>query len=433
MCSARDLYMKINFSFKAHFPSFPAGAAVMLLALCLAAPGLGAQEREESEKFYYAAGNAVIDSSYMSNAATIEQLRVLLENTGTANLKYVVIESGSSPEGPETVNNRLAVQRGEALARFLEKAIPGDILRGRTSVKYGGEDWQGLRRLVVADPAIDGGLRARILAIIDADVPVATKKARMKALPEYKQILDKYYSELRYAYLYLAYIIPPPAIPALSTDIVIGDEPFPPIPEFEPLDIVLPEFSFMEMPLIEVKKPVLAVSTNLLYDLAITPNFAVEVPLGRRWSIYGEYTFPWWVTKGNDRALQIQKWDLGTRVWLSGRSSEADALTGHFLGLDLGGGYYDIEPDNKGWQGEALLAGLEYGYAWRLGKKGNWRIDLSAAAGWMGTNYRYYEGTDDSAHLLYKHTGRYMWFGPVKAGVSIKYLFNRTEKRRATR
>ena len=181
------------------------------------------------------------------------------------------------------------------------------------------------------------------------------------------------------------------------------------------------------------KKPVLAVSTNLLYDVAITPNFALEVPLGRRWSIYGEYTFPWWVTKGNDRAWEILKWDLGTRVWLSGRSSEAGALTGHFLGLDLGGGYYDIEPDNAGWQGEALLAGVEYGYAWRLGKNGNWRLDALLGFGWMGTGYRYYEGTDDSAHLLYKYTGRFNWLGPTKAGVALKYVFCQRQKGRAAK
>lgn len=419
-----------------HFTDFQTvliGVAAVLLAMCLNATVLGAQEREESQKFYYSVGSAAIDSSYMSNAATIAQLRVLLENTGTANLKYVVIESGSSPDGSEAVNNRLAVQRGQALARFLEASIPEGILKGRTTVKYGGEDWQGLRRLVEADSSIDSGLRTRILGIIDSNVPVNTKKARMSALPEYRQIVDKYYPELRYAYLYLAYIIPPPTVPMLGTDIEIEDVPFPAIPDFEPLDETLPEFSFMEMPMIEVKKPVLAVATNLLYDLAITPNVSLELPLGQRWSMYGEYTFPWWVTRDNNRAWQILKLDLGTRYWMSPRNSAQDVLTGHFLGLDLSGGYYDIEPDNKGWQGEFILAGLEYGYAWRLGKKGNWRLDLSAGAGWMGTEYRYYEGTEDSAHLLYKKTGRYYWFGPVKAGISIKYLFNRTITRRATR
>ena len=418
---------------KANIPTILRGSVVALLAFCLCGQWLSAQEREESQKFYYAVGKAAIDSSYMNNAVTIAELRTLLENTGTANLKYVVIESGASPEGPEAINNRLAVQRGQALARFLESAIPEGILKGRTSVKYGGEDWQGLRRLVAADATIDESLRTRILAIIDADVPVKTKKARMSALPEYKQIVDKYYRELRYAYLYLAYIIPPPAVPVLSTYIEIEDEPFPPIPAFEPLDETLPEFSFMEMPFIEVKKPLFAVSTNLLYDAAITPNVALELPLGQRWSMYGEYTFPWWVSQKNNRAWEILKWDFGTRYWMSPRSSAQDVLTGHFLGLDLSTGYYDIEPNNKGWQGEFLLAGLEYGYAWRLGKNGNWRLDLSAGAGWMGTEYRYYEGTDDSRHLLYKHTGRYNWFGPVKANLSIKYLFHRNVKRRATR
>lgn len=426
--------MKRVFTHFTDFQTVLIGVAAVLLAMCLNATVLRAQEREESQKFYYSVGSAAIDSSYMSNAATIAQLRVLLENTGTANLKYVVIESGSSPDGSEAVNNRLAVQRGQALARFLEASIPEGILKGRTTVKYGGEDWQGLRRLVEADSSIDSGLRTRILGIIDSNVPVNTKKARMSALPEYRQIVDKYYPELRYAYLYLAYIIPPPTVPMLGTDIEIEDVPFPAIPDFEPLDETLPEFSFMEMPMIEVKKPVLAVATNLLYDLAITPNVSLELPLGQRWSMYGEYTFPWWVTRDNDRAWQILKWDLGVRYWLSNRRYDKpmDLLRGHFIGLDLAAGYYDIEPHHRGWQGEAALASLEYGYAWSLGE--HWRLDAVVGAGWMGSQYRYYQATEEDDHLLYQQSANLNWVGPTKLGLSLKYIIGyKTTDRKKTR
>ena len=181
---------------------------------------------------------------------------------------------------------------------------------------------------------------------------------------------------------------------------------------------------------VRVEKPVLALSTNLLYDLAITPNFAVEVPLGRQWSLYGEYTFPWWVTRDNSRAWQILKADLGVRYWISRHKQPMDVLSGHFIGLDAAIGYYDIEPHHTGWQGEAVAAMLEYGYAWKLGKKKRWRLDLFLGVGWMGTKYRYYQATEDDRHLLYQYSGRMGWFGPTKVGVSIKYVIPHQPKQK---
>ena len=105
-----------------------------------------------------------------------------------------------------------------------------------------------------------------------------------------------------------------------------------------------------------------------------------------------------------------------------------DVLRGHFAGIDLGGGYYDIEPEHKGYQGEFLMVGAEYGYAFALAPR--WRLDAYVGVGWLGTQFRYYEGTSDDVHLIYQHDGKLNWFGPVKAGVSIKYLFTHKVRRR---
>lgn len=168
--------------------------------------------------------------------------------------------------------------------------------------------------------------------------------------------------------------------------------------------------------------PLFALSTNTLFDLAITPNFAIEVPFGHNWSGYIDYTFPWWLTRANDRAWQIIKLDLGARYWLSrhNESDPWDILTGHFVGIDLGAGYYDIEPHHKGYQGEFQMASVEYGYTWRLGKY--WRLQAYAGAGWMATHYRYYEANANDTRLIYKYPGRYTWFGPTKVGVSIEVI-----------
>ena len=100
-------------------------------------------------------------------------------------------------------------------------------------------------------------------------------------------------------------------------------------------------------PYVDNTRPIFAASTNLVYDfgglirpLSWTPNFALELPIGQKWSVYGEYAFPWWVTGANDQAWQILKWDIGARRWLSrhNKYDRMDVLRGHFIGIDLGAG-----------------------------------------------------------------------------------------------
>ena len=159
-----------------------------------------------------------------------------------------------------------------------------------------------------------------------------------------------------------------------------------------------------------IRKPLLGVSTK-----------------NKDWSVLLDYTFPWWVNRANDMAWQILKLDVGARKYFRKKSNK-DVLTGFFVGLDLGAGYYDIEPKHKGWQGEFQTAGVEGGYAWTIGKKKNWRMQAFAAVGWMGTHYRYYVGNDTDTRLMYKYSGRFNWIGPTKVGVSFQYIIHTKKK-----
>ena len=100
-----------------------------------------------------------------------------------------------------------------------------------------------------------------------------------------------------------------------------------------------------------------------------------------------------------------------------------DVLRGHSLSAELSAGYYDVEPHHTGYQGEFLAASLLYGYAWKLSP--NWRMEAFVGVGWMGTQFRYYEATQDDKHLIYQRDGNMSWFGPTKVGLTFKYLFTR--------
>lgn len=395
--------------------------------------------------------SATIESEAHNNAAVLASIAGMISGRDIDEIASINIISTASPEGPEAINNRYSMQRGQALRDYIVKEYPA--LAGKITVHSAGEAWEDLRVAVDSDPALSDASRSKLLSIIVSNATPDAKEAKMRALPEWKHLFEEVFPGLRYARVTVNYNEAPaePAVPvAEPADITVEDEtvevgdtlkvndttrvvvPALTEPVEEPAEPVAPV-----APVLPTRYPRFAVSTNVVYDLAgvadgfrFTPNFSVELPIGNKWSTFAEYTFPWWLTKGNDQAWQILKWDIGARRWLSRHNANdpMDILSGHFLGIDLGAGYYDIEPKHKGWQGEFQTVGLEYGYAWKLGRA--WRLDAYVGAGWMGTHYRYYAGDSTDQHLIYQHHGKLTWFGPTKAGISVKYIFN-TERRSA--
>ncbi|MBR3563046.1 MAG: DUF3575 domain-containing protein [Bacteroidales bacterium] len=395
--------------------------------------------------------SAAIESEAHNNAAVLASIAGMISGRDIDEIASISIISTASPEGPEAINNRYSMQRGQALRDYIVSKYPA--LAGKITVHSAGEAWEDLRVAVDSDPALSDASRDKLLSIIVSNASQDAKEAKMRALPEWKHLFEEVFPGLRYARVTVDYNEAPaePAVPvAEPAEITVEDETLevsdtlkvndttrvviPAIiePVEEPAETVAPA-----APVLPARYPRFAVSTNVVYDLAgiadgfrFTPNFSVEFPIGNKWSTFAEYTFPWWLTKANDQAWQILKWDIGARRWLSRHNANdpMDILSGHFLGIDLGAGYYDIEPKHKGWQGEFQTVGLEYGYAWKLGRA--WRLDAYVGAGWMGTHYRYYAGDSTDQHLIYQHHGKLTWFGPTKAGISVKYIFN-TDRRNA--
>lgn len=394
---------------------------------------------------YYSLSEDFIRPDYMGNSQNLKAIHRLLSNPANRD-KEIVLEGAASPEGPVSINNRLGKSRAQNLADWLVGQFPD--LEGRIVIRSKGEDWDGLRVQVENCNALSSRDKEEILAIIGSDNTPAKKEELLKAHGSYSIVEKECLPYVRYAKFAgfepvkedkpeeptLPTIETETDIPALQEEIdttgIIAAQDTLDVntPVVEQADKIEPAQPVQEPA--DIVKPFVAFGTNVLYDLAITPNVSFEFPLGRFWSIAGEYTFPWFVTPGNDRAWQMLKWDIMPRFWLNGANANADkALTGAFVGLDLSAGYYDIEPRHKGYQGEFQLAALDLGYSWKLDN--NWRINIAAGFGWMGTHYRYYEGNNDDAHLLYQHHGKLNWFGPTKVQFGLNYLLTRTVRRNA--
>lgn len=410
-------------------------AVVVVLAGLAVFPATAQDNRSVADEFRitFPVGKSVLDREYRYNAQAFAHLDSLLAVRGEVFVDSVIVVSKSSPEGRYSGNVSLSERRSRAMFDYIAEVHPELASRVRYSAER--ESWDEFRQMLLDDPTLSSYARERALAIIDADMPSDAKKARLYQLPEYQYYLKYYFPAIRFSAIVVVFDRIAEAVASLPVLDDISFEEFPWIDtriSMREDHLVIPALTRV----IEEVRPLLAVSTNLLYDagpifydMAFTPNFAVEVPIGQRFSVYAEYAFPWWLVPQNDRAWQILKWDIGGRWWFSrhDKSDRMDVLRGHFVGLDFGAGYYDFEPKHTGYQGEFQTLGLEYGYAFRLSP--HWRLDLYAGAGWMGTHYRYYEGSSDDVHLLYQHHGRLQWFGPVKAGVSIKYIFSHKVRR----
>ena len=182
------------------------------------------------------------------------------------------------------------------------------------------------------------------------------------------------------------------------------------------------------------RRPLLALKTNLLFDAALMPNVEIEVPVGKRWSVNGEYAFPWWQFDRGKYCMQVLMGGLEGRYWLGSRKSREDreVLTGHFLGLYAGGGKYDLQWGEKGYQGEFFIAaGVSYGWDTRIAR--HLPLEFNIGIGLLRTDYRHYHARDNYQTLLWQENGKYTWFGPTKAKISLVWLLNRRVKKGGSR
>ena len=409
---------------------------VGIVVLSLAMPFF-VRASEHTVRVYFKVDAEVFDGNDPENKASIARLDSLMSIIGFTELDTLRLEAFSSPDGRTVTNLLLARKRASSLRNHLAESFPE--LKGHIEMVTPEENWTELRALVAADASFAG--RESVLAILDSDLSVAKKKAALQNHPDYRYLLDNIYGKLRYAQLTFYQYAPVPDLPNLD-EIVLADDM--PVINDAPLRLanVLPvvtKYALEPEPVREpapapeyviVERPLFAVTSNALYDLALTPNFGYEIPIGNHFSFFSDYTFPWWVTRDNSRAWQMLKWDIGGRWYFSNHSAEDrfDILWGHYLGVDLSAGYYDLEPKHEGYQGEFQLYALEYGYGWVLGKR--WRIDANLGLGVLMSHYRYYKADSQDKHLSYQHHGKILWYGPVKLGATVKYLFTIKTRRR---
>lgn len=151
-----------------------------------------------------------------------------------------------------------------------------------------------------------------------------------------------------------------------------------------------------------------AIKTNLLQWGTASPNFGAEFTLDKHWSLNIEAAFnPFQTSRWSARFVTLSP---EIRFW-TGRS-----LSRHFIGIAGGIGKYDLLYRETRRNGNALTAGVTYGYNFVLNE--HWNLELTAGAGVVRySQFRYETNTRRPEQPETGYTAV-----PIKLGVSFVYL-----------
>ena len=191
--------------------------------------------------------------------------------------------------------------------------------------------------------------------------------------------------------------------------------------------------------------PVVAVSTNLIYDLTYIPgygltsipSFSLEYyPAAGRWTFGADVEWPMWQHFDTHRFMQINNITLWGRRYFKEKD---ESFKGLYLLGSLGANRYGVGWSERGWKGEGIHASAGIGWKKYLGRS-RFFFDTGLALGVFWSRYDPYVYSNEATGWYYydysgkpadftERSKRLLWFGPTRAYVSIGYdLFTRRRK-----
>ena len=368
-----------------------------------------------------------------NNQQELDKIRQSLEtvqNTPGSELKSLTIKGYASPEGPYKNNQRLARGRTDSIGAFVSRHYQVDSAKVHT--EYEPEDWEGLIKFIDEATAEQLPHRAQLLHIARRPDMKPDQKERImrRTYPQdFSYLLEHCLPMLRHTDYRIDYQLNPQSPPAATHAVAVKDTVW-----------QMPPVSRQHQPVYEPPRPfkaLFALKTNALFDLALAFNGEIEVPIGDRFSLMGEFWKPWYVWHANSRAYQLQVLGAEVRYWFGPCRHRKPRLTGLFVAPYVAIGKYDFEwdTDNRhladnyngvGDQGEFNSIGATIGYAWPIHR--HWNLEISASVGHLWGPRRHYHGEFGDTHLIWKYTTTSTYTGPTKLKVSLAWLIDKKRK-----
>lgn len=369
-------------------------------------------------KVYFRQGYSRLQPAFRGNGIRLDEFmrRVSEMNAdSTARLNSIDIVAYASPEGPYTLNKKLARKRAENISAYLRGNMP--FLSGSLfNVQPKGIDWNGLAAMVEAS---DMRYRSEVLNIL-RNVPETTYRngklvdSRLKRLMDlrggrpYNYMLTHFFPELRAAGAYVVcdfVRIAQPAIPINKPNEANGANEANEVDAAIPVATELPERDYDRWAIKSNALYLAAGVTNIGGEYAFHPHWSVDLPL-----VYSPYTI---ARRYRMRFLYIQP---EARYWLD------RPMKGHFFGVHLHAGVFNVSLDNKNrYQSEKGFhgAGISYGYAMPLSRR--WSMEFTVGVGYVFTKYCTYYNVPNG--IRYEKDIPYHYWGLTKLGLNFVYRF----------
>lgn len=403
-----------------------------------------------SLKLYFFQDYSTYDSLFMENGRRLDEF-VRQYGLTDPDGPRISVAGSASAEGPYIHNEELSLKRVARICGILEDSY--GIPSYRIDREARGIDWDDLLQQVRTASGLSQREKRQVTDIITS-VPEHTFGAdgkltdsRRKRLMDlnggrtWTWMLDSIFYEQRYGMVTVSE--PAGTAPALRDTVYVREDHYyyyhDTVHQYGPVVYGTPEgpatsgaSGSYRTRTKKVPGYHFAVKTNLLFDLTTALNVELEFPIRNKVSLMLEHNFPWWLPVFGDKhyAMELLRTGIEARYWFGDRKA-APILTGWFVGAYGSADYYDIEWDNRGWQGETFLDfGVSGGYSFRIAE--NWRIETSLGLGYFRSNYTEYDHRLDVGLLVYQKDDTFTWIGPTKLKCSISWIIPNypTEKSR---
>ncbi|MDE7381412.1 MAG: DUF3575 domain-containing protein [Muribaculaceae bacterium] len=398
------------------------------------------QSKTDSSKVYFSINRGIFDPAFDNNRSVADSLIEKISAAAAAHkLTHIDIHSYASPDGPIKLNERLAEMRGNTLKDYIiaKTGIDSTYI----SVTSGGIAWEELRNIVAAesripaqkqilnildDPTLNATYHSDVVAKIRGGEDIEDKrKQKLQSLNNgepYQWLLKNIFPRLRYAVAITVYQnpdtceYPVPDNQTLNTDTsssCVTDS----IKQVVDAPQLIADDSSTTFSAVPKSEPFhrLALKTNLLYYLVLTPNIELEWLINKHWSAAIEFDGNSVGKYSGNHASRLGIISAEGRRWIKPRAP----WHGMFVGLFTGGGWYDFLNNDKGYYGEGGIVGISFGYMWPIRK--NLSFEGSIGAGYLYTQVKEY--TPFEGHHLYQRTKSLNYFGPLKLKFSIVWRF----------
>lgn len=402
---------------------------------------------------YFKVGKSNIDTSFRNNGATLKTFNHFLTEYTNPRFNFILngitLQGSTSPEGKQHWNRILANRRADATAKYLKNEYSVNqqlVQKDNVTINTGAHHsaWPELRSTRV---------------IVDY-----SRVSKEKPLPQVEQPEPvKVESTVASRHKIAGTAIPATATTtaaatttasASATTTATATATATPTTEI-PAATDLPDTPEQQ------EKFRFAVKTNALYDILLTPNIGVEIPVTGNWTVAANWMYAWWKADPSSWYHRVYGGDIEIRRYIkqwpwkasrtlnssraaakskastgkaasgkatsgksaSGTTNSATPLTGWHIGAYAQMLTYDFEWGGTGYLGEkwSYAAGIAVGYSKNIAK--NLNLDFTLGVGYLTGEYKEYEPIDNC--YVWQATKNRHWVGPTKAEVSLVWLLGR--------